>query len=53
VRIGDTIRVDAKLARPDEGSGLEGWDWRVLNQNDELVARVKVQAVVRAEELSA
>lgn len=49
VRIGDTIRVDAKLARPDEGRGLEGWEWRVLNQKDELVARVKVEAVVRAE----
>lgn len=53
VRIGDTIRVEAKLARPDEGSGLEGWDWRVLNQSDELVARIKVQAVVRAEEVPA
>ncbi|HZI91531.1 MAG TPA: MaoC/PaaZ C-terminal domain-containing protein [Thermoleophilaceae bacterium] len=49
VRIGDTIRVEAKLARPDEGRGLEGWEWRVLNQKDELVARVKVEAVVRRE----
>lgn len=49
VRIGDTIRVEAKLARPDEGRGLEGWVWRVLNQKDELVARVKVEAVVRKE----
>lgn len=49
VRIGDTIRVEAKLARPDEGRGLEGWEWRVLNQNDELVTRVKVEAVVRRE----
>lgn len=50
VAIGDTIRVEAKLARPDEGRGLEGWEWRVLNQRDELVARVKVEAVVRTEE---
>ncbi len=50
VLIGDTIRVEAKLARPDDGGGLEGWEWRVLNQNDELVARVKVQAVVRTQE---
>lgn len=49
VRIGDTIRVEAKLARPDEGRGLEGWVWRVLNQKDELVARVRVEAVVRKE----
>ena len=50
VRIGDTIRVEAKLARPDEGRGLEGWEWRILNQNDELVIRAKVEAVVRGED---
>ena len=50
VRIGYTIRVEAKLARPDEGRGLEGWEWRILNQNDELVIRAKVEAVVRGED---
>jgi acyl dehydratase len=50
VRIGDTIRVEAKLARPDEGRGLEGWEWRVLNQDDELVVRAKIEAVVRSED---
>jgi len=50
VRIGDTIRVEAKVARPDEGRGLEGWEWRILNQNDELVIRAKVEAVVRGED---
>jgi len=50
VRIGDTIRVEAKLARPDEGRGLEGWEWRVLNQRDELVVRAKIEAVVRSED---
>ncbi len=50
VRIGDTIHVEAKLARPAEGGGIEGWEWRVLNQDDELVMRVEVEAVVRGEE---
>ncbi len=50
VRIGDTIRVEAKLARPDEGRGLEAWEWRILNQRDELVIRAKVEAVVRGED---
>jgi acyl dehydratase len=50
VRIGDTIRVEAKVARPDEGRGLEGWEWRILNQNDELVIRAKVEAVIRGDD---
>lgn len=50
VRVGDTIRVEVKVARPDEGRGLEGWEWRILNQSDELVARAKVEAVVRGED---
>lgn len=50
VRIGDTIRVEVKLARPDEGRGLEAWDWRIVNQRDELVVRAKVEAVVRGED---
>jgi 3-hydroxybutyryl-CoA dehydratase len=47
VRIGDTIRVEARPLRPDDGRGLETWEWRVLNQNERLVARVVVEAVVR------
>ncbi len=50
VRIGDTIHVEAKLLRPDEGRGLEAWEWRVLNQHDELVIRAKVEAVVRGQD---
>ncbi len=50
VRIGDTIHVEAKLAKPDEGRGLEGWEWRILNQDDELVIRARVEAVVRRED---
>ncbi|MDQ3720136.1 MAG: MaoC family dehydratase [Actinomycetota bacterium] len=49
VRIGDTIHVEVKLVRPDEGRGLEAWEWRILNQDDELVIRAKVEAVVRGE----
>jgi len=50
VKIGDTIRVEAKVLRPDEGRGLEAWEWRIVNQRDELVIRAKVEAVVRGEE---
>jgi acyl dehydratase len=50
VRIGDTIRVEAKLLREDDGRGVEAWEWRVLNQRDRLVARAVVEAVVRREE---
>jgi len=50
VKIGDTIRVEAKVLPPDEGRALEAWEWRILNQRDELVVRAKVQAVVRSEE---
>ena len=50
VKIGDTIRVEAKVLRPDEGRGLEAWEWRIVNQRDELVIRAKVEAVVRSED---
>lgn len=50
VKIGDTIHVEAKVLRPDEGRGLEAWEWRIVNQRDELVIRAKVEAVVRSEE---
>jgi len=53
VQVGDTIHVEVEVARPDEGRGLEAYDWRVLNQRDELVIRAKVEAVVRSEEESA
>ncbi len=50
VKIGDTIRLEAKILRPDEGRGLEAWEWRIVNQRDELVIRAKVEAVVRGED---
>jgi acyl dehydratase len=49
VRIGDTIRVEVSLARPDDGRGLEAYEWRILNQHGRLVARVMVEALVRPE----
>lgn len=50
VRIGDTIHVDVELVQPDEGRGLEAYEWRILNQRDELVIRAKVEAVVRGDD---
>ncbi len=50
VLIGDTIHVEVKLVRPNEGRGLEGYEWRILNQRDELVIRAKIEAVVRGED---
>ncbi|MDQ3647217.1 MAG: dehydratase [Actinomycetota bacterium] len=50
VQIGDTIHVEVKLDKPDEGRGLEAYEWRILNQRDELVIRAKVEAVVRGED---
>jgi 3-hydroxybutyryl-CoA dehydratase len=49
VRIDDTIRVEVSLARPDDGRGLEAYEWRILNQHGRLVARVMVEALVRPE----
>ena len=47
VSIGDTITVETKLVRPDEGRGLESYEWRVLNQDGRLVLRAVVEAVLR------
>ena len=49
VRVGDTIRVEGRLARPDAGSGLEAWDWRIMNQHGRLVARAAVEILLRRE----
>jgi acyl dehydratase len=50
VRIGDTIHVEVALARPDDGRGLESYEWRVVNQHGKLVARALVEALVRRDE---
>lgn len=49
VAIGDTIHVDPKLLRADEGRGVEAYEWRILNQDGKLVVRAVVEAVVRRE----
>lgn len=52
VRIGDTIRVEGELGskKPlDEASGLVVFDWRIVNQRDEVVALAKVRVVWRRE----
>ncbi len=50
VRIGDTIAVAAKVnsVKPlDELRSLVGFDWRVRNQDGELVVRAKVEVLWR------
>lgn len=49
-RFGDTIRVDAAESerRPLAGpTSLVTYTWRVLNQHDELVCRMSVEALCR------
>jgi 3-hydroxybutyryl-CoA dehydratase len=52
VHIGDTISVQVSLLRPDDGRGLEAYEWRIVNQAGQLVTRAVVEAVVRREESS-
>ncbi len=47
VAIGDTIHVEAKLLRPDDGRGVEAYEWRIVNQDGKLVVRAVVEALVR------
>ena len=52
VAIGDTIRVHTRVesVRPlDEDHTLVRFGWRVLNQDDRVVARAKVEALWRGE----
>jgi len=52
VRPGDTIRLEARVERLrplDPESGLVGFSWRVLNQEDRLVVRAEVEIVWRRE----
>jgi 3-hydroxybutyryl-CoA dehydratase len=53
VRIGDTIRVETRVVRPDDGRGLEAYEWRIVNQHGKLVARATVEAVVRRDQADA
>jgi 3-hydroxybutyryl-CoA dehydratase len=50
VKLGDTIQVDVALVREDDGRGTEAYQWRVRNQDGQLVLRAVVEAVVAREE---
>jgi acyl dehydratase len=50
VRLGDTIRVEGTEAERREVDGetaLVTWNWRIVNQEGELVSRVTIEALVR------
>jgi acyl dehydratase len=50
VRLGDTIHVEgseAERREVDEETALVTWNWRIVNQHDELVCRVMIEALVR------
>jgi acyl dehydratase len=50
VRLGDTVRVkgtEAEASRVDEELALVSWNWRVVNQHDELVCRMAIEALCR------
>ncbi len=50
VKIGDTIQVDVALLRKADERGIEAYEWRVRNQDGNLVLRAVVEAVVRRED---
>ena len=50
VRLGDTIHVEGSESdrrEVDADHVLATWNWRVLNQDDELVCRVSIEALCR------
>jgi acyl dehydratase len=50
VRLGDTIHVEgteAERREVDDGMSLVTWNWRIVNQDDELVTRVTIEALYR------
>ena len=50
VRLGDTIHVEASEADRREVDGetaLVTWNWRILNQDDELACKVTIEALIR------
>lgn len=56
VRIGDTIRVRSRVeqVKPlDRGHALVGFAWRICNQDDQVVVRVRVDALWRIADASA
>jgi 3-hydroxybutyryl-CoA dehydratase len=50
VRLGDTIHVEGSESDRRELDGdtaLVTWNWRIVNQDDELVCRVAIEALYR------
>ena len=50
VRLGDTIHVEgteAERREVDAATTLVTWNWRIVNQDGELVARVAIEALCR------
>jgi 3-hydroxybutyryl-CoA dehydratase len=50
VRLGDTIHVEGSESERravDDDNSLVTWSWRIVNQDDELVCRALVEALVR------
>ena len=50
VRLGDTIHVEGTEAERrdvDDEHALVTWNWRIVNQDGELVARVTIEALSR------
>jgi 3-hydroxybutyryl-CoA dehydratase len=50
VRLGDTVHVEgteAERREVDEQTALVTWNWRIVNQDGELVARVTIEALCR------
>jgi 3-hydroxybutyryl-CoA dehydratase len=50
VRLGDTIHVEGTEAERrdvDDETVLVTWNWRIVNQDDELVCRVTIEALCR------
>ena len=50
VRLGDTIHVEGTEAEQrgiDDETALVTWNWRIVNQDGELVCRVMVEALCR------
>jgi acyl dehydratase len=50
VRLGDTIHVEGSEGerRPvGDDTALVAWNWRIVNQDDEVVCRVAIEALYR------
>ena len=50
VRLGDTMRVEGRVEelRPLDGdTGLVTWAWSILNQDDRVTCRARVEALWR------